>query len=453
MSDIPAVAVTPEGSSQRAEQATIHGRHRWVVVGVFFVFMLLHQSDKLLIAPLTTPIMETFGINEAKMGAVSTVALLVGAIFFPLWGYLYDRYARAKLLSLASFLWGASTTLNAVAPTYPLFMGTRAATGIDDASYPGLHSIIADYFGPKVRGKIYGFLQLTQPLGYLMAMVLGLILGAQIGWRSVFYLTGGLGIVLAGVIFFTVKEPPRGQSEPELRDLEEISTYRLDWAGAKDLFRKPTMLLLFAQGFFGVFPWQVITFWIFRYLEVERGYNENEILITMSAVILILSSGYFVGGALSDWAFKRTPRGRAIVSTVGVVMGAVLLATALNVPVENRLLFGIMMGLTAVFMPWPSPNMIASVYDITLPEVRSTALSIQMFIENAGAALAPWLAGLIAVKASLSSALILICSVAWGLCALFYIGVAYLIPRDIQLLRNQCSERAALERGESAVQG
>ena len=40
-------------------------RYRWFVVFVFFAFMLLHQADKLLIGPLTTPIMETFGIDEA----------------------------------------------------------------------------------------------------------------------------------------------------------------------------------------------------------------------------------------------------------------------------------------------------------------------------------------------------------------------------------------------------
>ncbi|NIV39456.1 MAG: MFS transporter, partial [Anaerolineae bacterium] len=42
-------------------------RHRWFVVFVFFLFVLLHQADKLLISPLTTPIMETFEINEAQM--------------------------------------------------------------------------------------------------------------------------------------------------------------------------------------------------------------------------------------------------------------------------------------------------------------------------------------------------------------------------------------------------
>ena len=82
-----------------------NSRYRWFVVIIFFIFMLLHQSDKLLIGPLTTPIMETFGIDEVRMGAVFSGALLVGAFLYPLWGYLYDRYSRSKLVALASFLW------------------------------------------------------------------------------------------------------------------------------------------------------------------------------------------------------------------------------------------------------------------------------------------------------------------------------------------------------------
>ena len=87
------------------------------------------------------------------------------ASVIPLWGYLYDRYGRAKLLALASFIWGATTWLNAIAPTYKAFLVTRATTGIDDSSYPGLYSLISDYFGPKVRGKIYGLLRVDHAAG------------------------------------------------------------------------------------------------------------------------------------------------------------------------------------------------------------------------------------------------------------------------------------------------
>ena len=239
-------------------------RYRWFVVAIFFAFMLLHQADKLLIGPLTTPIMETFGIDEAQMGAVFTGALIVGAVFYPLWGYLYDRYARAKLLALASFIWGATTWLGAIAPTYPTFLASRASTGVDDSSYPGLYSLISDYFGPAIRGKVYGLLQLAQPLGYMLGLITATLLSGVLSWRSVFYITGSLGVLLSILILIGVREVPRGKSEPELADLEQIGIYRFDWKIAKGLFRKRSLLLLFAQGFAGVFPWNVITYWFFR---------------------------------------------------------------------------------------------------------------------------------------------------------------------------------------------
>ncbi len=426
-------------------------RYRWFVVVIFFFFMLLHQSDKLLIGPLTTPIMEAFKINEAQMGFVFTGALIVGAFMYPLWGYLYDRFSRAKLLALASFLWGSTTWLSAVAPTFPTFVAARATTGIDDSSYPGLFSLIADYFGPKMRGKVNGLLQLTMPLGYLMGMIMALMLQDSIGWRGVFILTGSLGIVLAVVIFFGVREPERGQSEPELAGIEQTDGHRFDWQVAKGLFRKKSLILLYAQGFFGVFPWQVITFWFFRYLETERGYDTNAVMATMVPAVLVMAVGYFLGGVLGDALFKRTRRGRVIVGAVGVLMGALFLAMAIFVPVENRLLFGILVTAASLFMPFASPNVISSVFDITLPEVRSTSLAVQYLMDSSGAALAPVLAGLIAVRASLEVAILVICTSAWLICAVLFVATAYVIPADIQTLRDQLSERAGEETADAEI--
>jgi len=421
-------------------------RYRWFVVAIFFSFMLLHQSDKLLIGPLTTPIMETFGIDEVKMGAVFTGALLVSAILYPLWGYLYDRFARSKLLALASLIWGSTTWLSAIAPTYPFFLVSRASTGVDDSSYPGIYSLISDYFGPQLRGKVYGILQLTQPLGYMLGLIVATFLASSIGWRGIFYITGSLGLLLAVVIFFGVKDPPRGQSEPEMEDLDKIGVYKFDGKVALGLFRKKSFIFLVLQGFVGVFPWNVITYWFFRYLETERYYSADEVFMTMAPAVLVLAGGYFVGGALGDWAFKHTPRGRVLVSLVGVILGAISLAITMNIPIDNQIFFLVMLMFTALFIPFASPNVISTVYDITLPEVRSSALSIQYFIENAGAALAPLLAGIIARNSSLNNAILIICLAAWVLDAIFFAVTAYLVPVDIRTLRKQMSERAEFER-------
>lgn len=421
------------------------GRYRYFVLAVFFIFMLLHQADKLLIGPLTTPIMEQFNIDEAKMGLVFSGAILVGSIFYPLWGYLFDRYSRPKLLALASLIWGSTTWISAVARTFPVFLASRASTGIDDSSYPGMYSLISDYFPPKVRGKVYGFLQIAQPLGYMAGMMLALLFVDQVGWQGIFFITGSLGILLSVIIFFGVKDVPRGTAEPEMENIQQSKSYRFSWKTARELFKKKSLLFLFAQGFFGVFPWQVITFWFFRYLETERNFSSDQVTITMVISIIFLAAGYPIGGALGDYFFKKNPRGRLIVAATGILLGAVMLYLSLKIPAADVTLFTISMSITAIFIPFASPNVLSTVFDITLPEVRSTSNSIQYLIEQGGSALAPALAGSIAVATSLHDAILYICIGAWGLCFLFILGAIYLLPSDVESLREQMGDRARKE--------
>ncbi|MBV6467158.1 MAG: MFS transporter [Anaerolineae bacterium CFX3] len=424
--------------------------YRAFVIVVFFLFVLLHQTDKLLIGSMQLPVSETFGLNDLQWGFINTGALIVGTIFYPLWGYLYDRYARAKLLALASFIWGATTWLSAVVRTYPQFLVTRSSTGVDDSSYPGLYSLAADYFGPKLRGRVYGILQLAQPIGYLLGMILALMVAPNLdglifrleGWRTIFLFTGLLGIAMAAVIYFGIKEAPRGQAEEEFEG-QEIGQFRFNWDALKDVMKKKTMWFVFLQGFAGVFPWNVITFFFFGYLMTERGYDNDAVLLTMGPVVLILAGGYFVGGMLGDWLFKRTLKGRIIVSSVGVILGALFLFLAMNTPVDQRTTFFILMCLTALFMPFSSPNVTSTVFDISLPEIRSSAQAVEYFIENSGAALAPTLAGAIAFSTgSKQFAITVVCVTAWVLCFFLYLGALFFVERDIKSLHAQLAERA-----------
>jgi len=423
------------------------------VIVVFFLFMLLHQTDKLMIGSMQTPISETFGLNDLQWGVINSGALIVATLLYPVWGYLCDRYARAKLLALASFIWGATTWFSSIVKTYGQFLVTRSSTGIDDSSYPGLYSLVADYFKPKERGKIYGLLQFAQPIGYLVGMVLALMVAPSIGgWRSVFYITGSLGLVIGAVIFFGVKEMPRGQAEPEFEGMTEITQVRFSWKAAAEIFKKRTMWFVFLQGFAGVFPWNVITFFFFGYLQKERNYDEGSVLLTMAPVIIILAGGYVVGGMLGDWLYKKTTKGRIIISSVGVIMGAIFLLLAMLTPIEARTTFFVLMCLTALFMPFSSPNVIATVFDVTPPEVRSTAQSVEYFIENSGAALAPTLAGAIALATNKQTAILTVCVAAWVLCFFFYLGALFYIGPESAALREQMRLRAGQEKASLATE-
>jgi hypothetical protein len=98
--------------------------------------------------------------------------------------------------------------------------------------------------------------------------------------------------------------------------------------------------------------------------------------------------------------------------------------------------------LTAIFMPLSSANVIATVYDITVPEVRSTAQATEYFVENTGAAFAPAITGILAEAIGLSNTILILCLSAWAVCFILYTGALFFIDSDINTLRSQMAARA-----------
>jgi MFS family permease len=135
-----------------------------------------------------------------------------------------------------------------------------------------------------------------------------------------------------------------------------------------------------------------------------------------------------------------------LVCMVAVLLGAILLTATLNLPLDNRVLFTLLLSATALFIPFASANVVSTVADVTLPEVRSTAMAVQYFIESGGAALSPWIAGFIAVRTSLGQAILWICVLSWILCAAFFAAAAMVIPHDVATLRATMEQRAQRER-------
>jgi len=424
------------------ESLNISRRRKRTTVVILFVFMLLHQTDKYLIGPLTTPIMEAFQINEAQMGLIFTGALLVGGIFYPIWGYLFDRYARPKILALAAFVWGSTTWLSAIAPNFGAFIATRASTGIDDASYPGAYSLVSDYFEPTKRGKVISVLQLTAVLGGIAGMGLATAFRDTLGWRGIFYVTGGLGILIAVVMWFGLKEVPRGASEPEMKGGDKVVTKKFEWETVKLLLKRPTMVTLFIQQFFHVFPFTAINSWFFRYLEVERNLSAENVLLASGIFAVMTALSGLIAGALGDWLFKKTPRGRLVVALIGIVGIMFAFTMLLNTPVENFTTFLVFEVIAGFFWSFEWPNAVATVQDITEPEVRSTAHSIIGMAETIGSALAPLLAGMLAVSSSLKDAMQTITLSAWTIGLVLLTFVLVVLPKDVKRLRETMAERA-----------
>ncbi|MEM1557498.1 MAG: MFS transporter, partial [Thermoproteota archaeon] len=250
-------------------------RGAWYAVFVFFIFMVLHNADKFLISPLLTSIRDEFLLTYTQLGAIQTGASIVAVIFMPFWGYLFDRYARPLLAALASAIWGGTTVLSTFSTNYFELALTRALTGIDNEATSGILSFIGDNFPPEKRSTALGVLNTSGALGALIGTLIGAIIGGSLGWRSAFLITGVPGLLLAVLILSTLKDRPRGSTEPELTAVKEKlrDTFRRE--SLIEVLKRRSITLLFIQGFFGVFPWQIITYWFFAYMTDVRSFDNE----------------------------------------------------------------------------------------------------------------------------------------------------------------------------------
>jgi MFS family permease len=134
-------------------------------------------------------------------------------------------------------------------------------------------------------------------------------------------------------------------------------------------------------------------------------------------------------------------RGRLYLAITSVFLGAVFLSITLNIPVDQIPIFRIFLSLTSFFIPLASPNIATTVYDVVLPEVRSTATSIQYFLGNIGSAFAPLLAGYIGQLYSLEFAMLSISLVSWLITATFLAISTVHLPKDREKMHQALAER------------
>ena len=73
--------------------------------------------------------------------------------------------------------------------------------------------MIADYYPADQRATALGIYSLGIPFGIMFGLFAGGWINEFFGWRAAFFIVGLPGILLALVVRFSLREPPRGMAE------------------------------------------------------------------------------------------------------------------------------------------------------------------------------------------------------------------------------------------------
>ncbi len=184
-------------------------------LGLIFLVAVFNVCDRTIMAVLVPEMRADLGLTDRHLGilmgpAFAVVHVLAG---LPI-ARLADRASRRTIIAVGLFAWSLLTIAQGLARSFPQLLAARMGVGIGEAAgSPPSHSLLADYAPPERRARALSVLQVGALCGSGLGMVLGGWVNEVWGWRAAFVTVGMPGLALAGVVFLTLREPPRGISE------------------------------------------------------------------------------------------------------------------------------------------------------------------------------------------------------------------------------------------------
>ena len=179
------------------------------------VVYIFNFIDRSILGILVEPIKQDLGVSDTMMGFLGGIAF---ATFYTVLGIpiarLADRGSRRNVLSVCLALWSAATALCGFAANFFHLLLARIGVAVGEAGgSPPSHSMISDMFPPRRRATALSIYALGIPIGTMLGNLGGGWINEAFDWRTAFMVVGAPGILLALIVRFTLREPPRGAAE------------------------------------------------------------------------------------------------------------------------------------------------------------------------------------------------------------------------------------------------
>jgi MFS family permease len=205
----------------------VGGPARARVITLFAGVLALSGADTATIGAVAPQLEHALHIGNTKIGLLSSVSLLVGAVFTLPVGLLVDRIKRMPMLALSIVLWSIATLASAFTSSYSGLLLTRVLLGAVIATAgPAIASLTGDYFPARERAQVYAYILGGEIAGTAVGFIISGSVASVISWRAAFVLLALPGFFLARELYTTVPEPLRGgqsRLEPGVLDLHEAA--------------------------------------------------------------------------------------------------------------------------------------------------------------------------------------------------------------------------------------
>ncbi|NGZ84552.1 MFS transporter [Duganella aceris] len=300
---------------------------RWTILAILFAVTTINYADRATIAIAGPELKKLLGLSPVEMGFVFSAFAWSYVLAQLPGGWLLDRFGSKITYFFSIFLWSLFTMLMGTvgfftgAAALATLIGLRLLVGAAEApSFPGNSRIASAWFPTAERGTAAAIFNSAQYFAtVLFAPLMGWLVHS-FGWQSVFFVMGGLGILMAFIwlkMVYGPKDHPRiNAAELEyiaaggaLIDLESkdkvAATTKLDtWSCIKQLLGNRMLLGVYI----GQYCINTLTYFFLTWFPVYLV-TERHMTILKAGFIAALPAvagfcGGVLGGVISDKLIK-----------------------------------------------------------------------------------------------------------------------------------------------------
>ena len=278
-----------------------------VALGIFVVV-----TTEILPIGLLTSIGADFTVSDGMAGLMMTMPGFLAAVAAPLVTTATARFDRRLMLCLFTLLLAVANFLAAAAPGYGLVLVSRVLVGITIGGYWSIGAGLGERLvPPESAGRATAVIFSGVPLGSVLGVPAGTLIGDLAGWRTAFTV---MGVLTVGVLVMLLRLVP---SLPPVRATRPSVLGALLRTTGIRLALLLTFLVVLAH--FGAYTY--VTPFLERVTHAGGG--------TITAFLLL----YGVAGVLGNWLggawVVRRPR-TVLGLAAGLIAAATLLLPALG---------------------------------------------------------------------------------------------------------------------------
>ncbi|MHB1652758.1 MAG: MFS transporter [Desulfitobacteriaceae bacterium] len=407
---------------------------RWVILVAICLMYLVTYADRVNISVAAPMISKEFGFNKIVMGVIFSAFTWTYAFGQVPGGWLGDRFGPRKMLPIIVTFWSIMTSLTAMAGSYISFVIVRALFGAGEAgAFPTATRAMQLWYTREERGLAQGLTHSASRLGAALVPPIAVGLMLSLGWRSMFYIFGVVGVlwgVLWVLVYRNLPEEHKRVNKAELahiRGLDEKGNINkpidlkkkltVPWSV---LIKSPNMWAIMLGYFTYVYVLWIFLTWLPSYLVSFRHFSLLKMGIYASLPLLAGVVGDAFGGWWTDWLLIRTGKTNfsrklvAIIGMLGAVVFIVPAALTSNPYVAVYCLTGTMFFLESTIGPsWAVPMDVGGEYSGTVSGMMNMA-------GNIGGALSPLVFGILVQTGSwtapfiVAAALLIIGALTWA---------------------------------------